>query len=154
MMWMIPITVLLAAFPPQDSGRFDLVCTGGGAANKIDTTTAQAWDNSGNSAQGTAQMRSRVGFADQVDLWVEGGEGRIRLPRVMLPPLRGGKDGWFELKDVKITADAITASAAVNFINKPKVRVDRRTGVISINGKAGQYTGECTKVDPSAANKF
>lgn len=72
----------------------------------------------------------------------------------MLPPIHGGSDGWFKLKDVKVTDRAITASAAVNFMNNPKVHIDRMTGTISINGKAGSYSGQCQAMDPNAQRKF
>jgi hypothetical protein len=94
------------------------------------------------------------GFADQVDVRLFSGDDRIRMPRTMLPPIHGGSDGWFKLKDVKVTDRAITASAAVNFINNPKVHIDRLTGTIAINGKAGSYSGQCEAVDPNAQRKF
>ena len=72
----------------------------------------------------------------------------------MLPPLHGGSDGWFKLKNVKADARSIHASAAVNFINNPKVYIDRVTGTISISGKAGDYSGQCEAVDANAAAKF
>jgi hypothetical protein len=69
----------------------------------------------------------------------------------MLPPIHGGNGGWFELKSLKTTDIEITGSAAVNFINSPKVRLDRTTGRISIAGKAGQYSGVCEPYDPATA---
>ncbi len=93
-------------------------------------------------------------FADQVDVRLFSGDDRIRMPRTMLPLIRGGSEGWFKLKDVKVTDRAITASAAVNFLNNPKVHIDRLTGTISINGKAGSYSGQCEAVDPNAQRKF
>lgn len=76
-----------------------------------------------------------------------GGDDRIRLPRTMLPPLRGGKEGWFKLKNVVADARSIRASAAVNIISNPKVFIDRVTGTISISGKAGDYSGQCEVID-------
>ncbi len=140
--------LLMAQAAPE--GRLQLTCRGGGTANKQDSTSAYAGDNAGNSAWATVQGRRAEGFEDQVDLWIENGEGRVRLPRTMLPPVRGGEDGWFKLNDIEMGDAAITASAAVNFINKPKLRVDRHTGVISIDGKAGHYVGQCEKFDPAA----
>lgn len=71
----------------------------------------------------------------------------------MLPPIRGGKDGWFELENLKVTENEITGSAAVNVINSPKVRIDRLTGRISIAGKAGSYSGECQAYDPATTQR-
>jgi hypothetical protein len=72
----------------------------------------------------------------------------------MLPGIHGGQEGWFKLKDVVADVREIHASAAVNFINNPKVYIDRVTGTISISGKAGDYAGECQVIDANAAPKF
>lgn len=79
--------------------------------------------------------------------------GEIRLPRVMLPAIRGGKDGWLTLSKVRVSDREILASASVNPLNNPKVRVDRITGSITISGKAGNYVGQCRKYDPNSAER-
>lgn len=76
------------------------------------------------------------------------------MPRTMLPPLHGGTDGWFRLKNVTADARSIKASVAINFMNSPKVFIDRVTGVISISGKAGDYTGQCQAMDSTAPARF
>ena len=92
------------------------------------------------------------GFEDQVDVRLFGGDDRIRLPRTLLPGRHGGNDGWFRVTNVTSDARAIHGSVAINFINSPKVFIDRVTGTIS--GKAGDYTGQCQAIDPNAAAKF
>jgi hypothetical protein len=94
------------------------------------------------------------GFEDQVDVRLFSGDDRIRMPRTMLPAFHGGNDGWFKLKNVKVDARTIRASAAVNFMNNPKVYVDRMTGTISISGRAGDYSGQCEVIDANAPAKF
>lgn len=140
----------------QETGsRLNLICGGQGAANKPTTTNAYAWDNQGGSANATINGTRSVGFGDEVALWIEGGEGRLRMPRVMLPAIRGGDNGWFKLKSIVVTEREITASVAVNALNNPKMRLDRMTGSISLSGKAGDYTGGCEKYDPeSTVRKF
>ena len=76
------------------------------------------------------------------------------MPRTMLPPFHGGSDGWFKLKNVVADARSIHASAAVNFMNNPKVYIDRTTGTISISGRAGDYSGQCQVIDANAPAKF
>ena len=76
------------------------------------------------------------------------------MPRTMLPALHGGSDGWFKLKSVVADARSIRASTAVNFMNNPKVYIDRVTGTISISGRAGDYSGQCQVIDASVAPKF
>lgn len=126
---------------------------GSGAANKADVRTMNARNNSGDYASGQSFGTRSVGFGDQVNLWVDGSEGRIRMPRSMLPPIHGGDDGWFKLKSISVTDREITGSAAVNALNNPKVRIDRYTGMISISGKAGDFTGKCQKYDPATEKR-
>lgn len=133
--------------------RLDLICVGGGAANKATQSTANAWGNDGEMTSLNVAGRQSVGFEDQVKLWVEGDDGRIRMPRAMLPPIRGGEDGWFKLKSIKMSDSEIVGSIAVNPLNSPKLRIDRLTGAISISGKAGDFTGRCEKYDPATTQR-
>ncbi len=146
-MMTLVLTMMIVADAP--ASRLDLVCLGAGSANKPDNRSVFATDSDGNSGWGNIMGNRSVPFDDQVNLWVADGDGRIRMPRVMLPMFRGGEDGWFKLKDIEVTDTAITATVAVNFINSPKMRVDRLTGIISLSGKAGNYTGECQAYDPA-----
>jgi hypothetical protein len=146
-------------------GQLNLTCVGAGTANKMTAhsayTTAHVSgmvgftpvDGSG-SAQTTVYGTRQQGFEDQVDIRLFGGDDRIRLPRTMLPPIHGGDAGWFKLKDVHADARAIRASAAINFMNNPKVYIDRVTGTISISGRAGDYSGQCQAIEADAPAKF
>jgi hypothetical protein len=131
----------------------NLVCGGGGSANKVAVANAFGWSRWG-STQVTAFGTRSQGFEDQVDVRLFSGDDRIRLPRTMLPPIHGGSEGWFKLKALMVKARAITASAGFNVMNNPKIHIDRMTGTISINGKAGSYSGRCEAIDPNAQRKF
>lgn len=159
---MLAIALLLqAAAQPQ----LNLTCFGSGVANKPVVGTARTNTNIygsvgtssvsgyGNSTTTVTGMRQQ-GFGDQVDIRLFGGDDRIRMPRTMLPAIRGGKDGWFKLKDVIADARAIKAKAGVNFMNAPNVHIDRVTGTITISGKAGDYSGQCQAIDASVQAKF
>ena len=128
-----------------------LICVGAGTAARLTSTYGSVYDNRGNSAWGQVLSQRDTPFDDQVNIDIGAdGTGRIRMPRAMLPVIRGGKDGWFELGSIKMTDYEITAAAQVNFMNRPRVRLDRITGAISISGKAGDYSGECQAYDPAA----
>lgn len=158
---MLLMLMLQAAAPSP----LQLTCVGGGTANKVavrsiygSSTTYGSVGSvpySGNQ-YGSANVYSQrqQGFADQVDIRLFAGDDRVRMPRTMLPPLRGGDDGWFKLKNVVATERTITGSVAVNFINKPKIHIDRVTGLISISGKAGDYSGQCAVIDQNAKPQF
>ena len=126
----------------------DLMCMGAGAAEQGTRSTVY----NGSEWANVTGSRS-IPFEDQVNLWLENGEGRIRMPGSMLPPIRGGENGWFKIKNVKISDTEITGSVAVNLVNNPKLRIDRVTGAISLSGRAGDYTGRCQKYDPATAQR-
>lgn len=154
-----------AAAPAPAQQPLELTCFGAGTANKYTVATVNSNSHvSGNvgmtpysgSGYGTSTvtMPRQQDFSDQVDVRLFSGDDRIRLPRTILPPLRGGKGGWFKLKNVVVDARSIRAKAAINFINNPNVFIDRVTGTISISGKAGDYSGQCQVIDASAPAKF
>lgn len=150
---LIAASTPVAANVGHAPARLELVCTGEGVANKQVHQNFNAWDNAGGSATGHVTRDATVPFSDQVNLWIEGGEGRLRMPRTMLPTIRGGENGWFKLKSISVGDREITASVAVNALNNPKVRIDRYTGAISISGKAGDFTGQCVKYDPATEQR-
>lgn len=144
----------------EEGGRLDLVCGGSGTANKPTVVTGNSNSTyTGNggfvtgSSKATVHGMRQQEFGDQVTLFIEGDEGRIRMPRAMLPALRGGQDGWFKLGDVEIKQNEITATVRVNFMNRPKLRIDRYTGAISISGKAGDYSGRCQHFVPEETKR-
>jgi hypothetical protein len=133
--------------------RLNLVCLGAGTANKPTSSRLQAWDSDGDHVSANIVGNRTVPFDDQVNLWIEADKGKLRMPRVMLPALRGGDEGWFEIRSIEVGEDEITGSVAVNFINHPKLRLDRLTGNISISGRSGNYSGTCQKYDPEAVER-
>lgn len=144
----------------EEGGRLDLICGGAGTANKATVLTGNSnssYSGSGGfvtgSSNATVYGTRQQEFGDQVALFIENGDGRIRMPRAMLPAFRGGEDGWFKLGDIEIKENEITASVRVNFINNPKLRIDRYTGAISISGKAGDFAGGCQHFVPEEAER-
>jgi hypothetical protein len=165
----MPFTIIaLAAFAAAQAPAqqpLELTCFGAGTANKVKTATVNTnsyvsgtagttpYSGSGYGS-GTVSIPRQQDFSDQVDIRLFNGDDRIRLPRTLLPLLHGGNGGWFKLKKVVVDARSIRASAAINFINSPKVFIDRVTGTISISGKAGDYAGQCQAIDANAPPKF
>jgi|GEM_PF-959315 len=147
----------------DQGGELNLVCYGAGGANRPDirqnygsgsgsfTAIGPGGMTSGTfsgSGSGTSFGTRVQGFEDQVTLHITSEEGRLRMPRVMLPAIRGGEDGWFELRNIEVEDGEIRAKVAVNILNRPNLRLDRYTGAISISGKAGNYTGQCERFEP------
>ncbi|MBH1966383.1 MAG: hypothetical protein I8H77_18710 [Comamonadaceae bacterium] len=72
----------------------------------------------------------------------------------MIPPLKnGGIDGWWPLDDVQMSSDRITASYRINGLNRLRVNIDRRSGMVEIKDKPG-FTGKCDQGDWGAGRRF
>lgn len=147
-------TLLLTVAAGATAAPLHLVCIGNGSANRITSTYGSAWASNGASAWGQAIGTRDVPFDDQVNIdLAQDGKGQIRMPRAMLPKIRGGKDGWFEIKDVVKGQDEITGTVQVNVFNSPKLRIDRIRGHISLSGKSGDYAGVCQPYDPATVQR-
>ena len=144
-------TLALAA--PALADQIHLVCAGGGTANEVASSSVQGKDANGDATTHTVYSPYTVGFQDQVDVEINGETGKIRMPRTMLPTFHGGSAGLFDLKNLRISEREITASVALNFMNSPKLRLDRMTGHIAINGSVGAFSGECQPYDPTSAKR-
>lgn len=134
---------------PNPQAEFNLVCAGAGSATR---ENSGGLFGEGGGVFGSFGKRD-VEFQDQVNVWFNGEVGSLRMPRSMLPNIRGGKDGWFHLRNVQYDEHEITGTITVSIVNKPKLRLDRYTGAISISGKAGDYTGICEKFDPAKVQR-
>lgn len=137
----------------EQSVSLHLICGGGGTAHDTRSTNAYASDSSGNSATATIVSRQDREFEDQVNIEIQNGEGRIRLPRTMLPAIHGGDNGWMRLSDIHETNEEITAHAVVNPISHPDVRIDRISGTVSISGRIGHFSGQCENYDPTTIER-
>lgn len=146
--------LFLALVAAQPTDHIELRCMGGGAATKFSGGMASMYDNRGYRASGNFITGHRDAYDDQVDVIIDADASKIRLPRSLLPAIRGGKDGWFKLKNLEVSDDAISASGAVSMVNNPKIHIDRRSGFISINGKTGHYEGRCEKIDATEPKRF
>jgi hypothetical protein len=131
-----------------------LVCVGGGAHLQENSVFAMAHNNYGGAAWGQSVGISHDGYEDAVSIDIVNDEGKIRLPRVLLPPIHGGDSAWFKLTDLKLSNREITGSANVNIVTHPKIRLDRYSGTISINGRMGTFTAQCQKVDVNSRQQF
>jgi hypothetical protein len=112
---------------PAAVDSLNLVCLGAGSA-----TRATSMYGYGSGGWGQINGQKDVPFDNQVTLEIRGSVGRIRMPRSMLPPVRGGKDGWFEVKSVRWSENEITGTVQVNVLNSPKLRLDRLQGMLAI----------------------
>ena len=134
--------------------NLNLTCVGGGVAKIQTGTSANASDNYGNSVTITGTRSDVAEYRSTTDFRILGGEARIRMPAPLLPAIRGGDDGWFKVKNLKITDATYSGKAAVNFINNPEFSINRFNGTINVTSKNGSFTGTCEAYDDRAKQKF
>ena len=127
---------------------FDLVCYGVG--EKLESHTDYDWDRKhheykDHTSLGTAQVSGGA----QVE--IHDGEGRIHLPKSLLPPLTTGSSGggWFPIRDLVVTPDRIQGSIKLNGLNKPGLTIDRRSGRLKLDGLES-FEGSCNLFNPGS----
>jgi len=82
----------------------------------------------------------------------EGDGGRIAPPSALLPSISGrGEDGWWDLENVEVSASEVRGRFSLNWINKPTVIVDRRSGQITIRAShpatgQAEFQGDCRPI--------
>jgi hypothetical protein len=130
-----------------------LVCQGVGDREVKHGSSAVVFGRHGGigSAFGTSAEQEQ--FGETMDIDLADGDAKARVPRRFLPALHGGDGGWFGIKDLVVTDDTITGLVLINITNHPKMRIDRRTGSVNLDGKVGAYTGECQPYDPATAKR-
>lgn len=133
-----------------------LLCTGSGSVKETETTYVNQRVRSGDEkSSGFGTVQSTVSKSFNGTAYVEIVEpfARIRPPNAMVPTLSSGEDGWFEIKKLEITENEITGVVRFNVLNKPKLRIDRLTGIMTLEGGLSSFEGECEPYDPETAKK-
>jgi hypothetical protein len=141
-----------AAMAQTSPAQMHLICRGVGDHKVELGSEGTAFGRHGSvSAFGSSQSQSQ--FEDEMDIEIDGAAGKARVPRRFLPRFHGGDGGWFDLKDLVVGDDTITGSVLINYANHPKLRIDRRSGSVALDGKVGAFAGQCQAYDPAAAKR-
>jgi len=172
------LAVSCAAASAQDAGapkassdsslELHLQCAGEGSftrahrGSEAGSYSASASDNRGGfanmqgSASATITTFDETRIDDDVLVDITGDQGRIRIPRRMLPPLHSGdQEGWRAISPLSVTNREISGHFSMNFVNKPSVSIDRVTGRIEIAGHRDfGFRGDCRAYDPNKERKF
>ena len=143
----------LAAQAQAADLAINLVCVGQGEKLESTPTHSLEWDKYDHKYRVKDGYHTAMqDFASAVTIQIQGEDGRIRLPKKLVPPIHSGGDDqhWWQLEDIVVQADEIRASYRLNGMNKPKVKIDRTSGLISIKGFGQGFEGRCDKVDEGA----
>lgn len=139
----------------DDNLRLNLICEGSGSARKTETTYINQYDsNTKKYNRASAQTSSKQPFDGIVEVKLSDGSGKIKLPDQMVPPLNAGDDGWFKIHDLVVNSRKITGSIKINFLNSQQLRIDRRSGLLTIDGGGSSFSGRCSAVDEDSPRKF
>ena len=135
--------------PPADPGYRDpsslvLVCYGAGNRPSVTTVPRYDWNSSKHKWDWSSDVVGTTqGFNSDVQIELYGDQGRIHLGPSLVPPIHsGGHEGWWDLENLMVAPDRITATYRLNGLNKPKVDIDRRSGRIQLRGQT-EFSGQC-----------
>lgn len=136
--------VYRGATTERDPNSLVLVCYGGGTRPAVKTQPNYTWDDKRNKWHESDTIQSTSeGFSGDVQVELYGDHGRIHLSAPLIPPINShGDHGWWDLENLQVGADRITASYRLNGMNKPRLTVDRRSGRIDIEGGT-TFSGQC-----------
>jgi hypothetical protein len=148
------LTAALGALPssamaqPADDRTINLICYGEGEKPTTEVHSGWEWDRHEDRYRRADRVESGTAQFDTfVTVQIAGEQGRIRLPKKLIPPINaGGSDRWWALYDVIVGQNEIRARYRLNGLNKPKIVIDRITGGISIDG-IEHFNGRCDAVD-------
>ena len=136
------------------AAAINLVCTGGGTHTESRTARAYSSENYMDPNAVSLSHKVDIGFEDEVLVQIEGDTGKIRIPKAIRPAINsGGDEGWWRVKDLRITHDEIRGKVTLNPIRNPKIRISRLTGRISISGASGNFSGYCQPYDPATVER-
>jgi hypothetical protein len=128
-----------------------LVCYGGAQKTTTQVNSGFEWD--AEQHKYVPKMRVETGkdnFDAAVNVSIHGESGTIKLPKSLIPPINSGvsPDGW-NIDDLIVGHNQIRGKFRLNALNQPTLSIDRRTGVLTIEGLI-KFTGRC---DPDEGHR-
>jgi hypothetical protein len=138
----------------RDPGSLVLVCYGAGTRPTVQNNPRYSWNPRDHKWEWSNELsNSAQGFNSDVQIELYGDHGRIHLGPKLVAPIHSGDDhGWWDLDNLVVTPDRITASYRINGLNKPKLTVDRRSGRITIQAITN-FSGQCDAGDWAAGQR-
>lgn len=128
----------------NDRNSLTLICWGEGRRPSTGVGSGYAWNRDRHRfVPNTYTYNTTQEFDSEVQVELHDDWGRIHLTGKLIPAIHsGGDNGWWELENVHVGPDIITARYRLNGLNKPRVEIDRRSGRIKIDG-IEKFRGEC-----------
>ncbi|MDZ4373713.1 MAG: hypothetical protein U1C74_20145 [Phenylobacterium sp.] len=143
-------------FRPDGGGyreHIALVCYGEGERLSNEYRSGYEWDRDKRRyTRKSGYELTTEHYDTSVSIRIDGGAGRIRPAKSMLPPLHGDSDGgWYDIDALSVSRDTITGRFKLNGLNRPKLTINRQSGRITVEGLT-EFRGSCDSMD--ADRKF
>ncbi len=97
---------------------------------------------------GEGVTNGNVSYNAHVYLKLEGANGRVQMPQRVVPRFSRSEDGWYDMHEIAVGPDAITAKVRFNALSTSRLTIDRVSGRVHIGGTGGSYHGTCQTYDP------
>ena len=137
------------AAEPAPPAEFHLICEGVNDAEATHTNLGLGIF-AGHTAGAVSTSSEHYQTAPEpVSIEISGGEGRIHLPARLYTHMYH-PSGWLDLAEVKVSNDMIEAKLQWSWASHPRVTIDRRIGLLSVNTMLGGYAGKCSAIAPDA----
>jgi hypothetical protein len=151
-----PSEAVNAPKEPTRNPDIHLACHGVASFTERGGASAFAFNNRGGSATAFASENHRAQSDDDLFFDVIAGQGRIKLPAVLVPPIHTGDDrGWRSVSEMQLGETEITGKFEVNFLNKPTFSINRITGHVDLRGFGRMgFSGDCRPYDASPAARI
>jgi hypothetical protein len=125
-----------------------LICYGEGQRYTNQYKSGYEWDPDKKRyvpRSGTELTRQQ--YDTSVTIEIDGGRGRIRPAKSMIPPIHSDSDGgWYDISNLSVGRDIIRGEFKLNGANRPKLMIDRRAGRITLDGLT-KFSGTCDPLD-------
>lgn len=136
---------------PKGGDSLALICWGEGQKTTLESRPDWQWNHDRKRFESTTRLENgKAPFSQELLVEITDGHGHIRLSGALVPPLHsGGRDGWWDLEELQVTRDMISARYRLNGLNRPRLTIDRRIGRISIEGMT-PFHGSCEDANKAA----
>lgn len=131
-------------------GLTNLICSGTAAKDQSTTSYGSVL---GSGQIGIVNSERRINFEDSISFRLTETGGEARMPRKLVGAYHEDKNGWYPLIEVRRSADEFTGKIRIHSMYKPSFRLDRITGLMTMNGTLGDFSGQCQAYNPDKVER-
>ena len=136
---------------PDGGDDLQLICYGDAEKTTVQSHSGYEWDADKHKYMPKSTVETgKTHFDTAVNVSINGDDGHVRLPDSLVPPIHSGDDnGWWRIEDLIVGHNEIRGRFRLNGLNKPTLIINRRSGVMTIDGMI-KFSGRC---DPDSGHR-